>query len=161
MTGPLPPHPASRRARQAALAEQARQAPEEPQRAPTATEQLEALVRLRAANDGCVVQRPAPLTPEAFRKWLHATSEVGAPGDVEVAWHYYGNAAVKAQLENEYVALKNQAGRRHRTVVDAAERERLEAQTASEARATRAGIERQIVGHEAAIAELRRRLAQM
>jgi hypothetical protein len=119
------------------------------------------LAQRRHANGGYLIPQPSPLTPDAFRAWLHAIAKEGAPGDLEIAWHYHADARTKERLGNEYTGLLAQAGQRYHALEQAAWLERQQEIAEAAPRIERDRIAREIAEHEAAIAALRQQLAKL
>jgi hypothetical protein len=124
----------------------------------TATERLAALNERRSAGNGYLIAPPEPLTAESFRGWLRSVSEVGSPGDVEIAWHRCENAILKGHLNNEYDALRCAAGARYHALERQAEREQHVEHAVAVKRSEQTRIEREIAQYKAAIAALEKKL---
>jgi hypothetical protein len=123
--------------------------PEAPERQLTATERLAALDALRRQHGGLPLPMPDamhgaghllpheggdgmhvpnPAMREAVR-YFEALSEIGTPGDMELAWSLWrtahGIANPKGAFESRFDALKDVAGKRHAALLGQAEAEAL------------------------------------
>lgn len=128
----------------------------EQSKAPTATEQIEALNLRRRDGNGFIVPMPSPMTLGGFREWLHKVAEEGSAGDMEIAWQYgTQNVHWKDKLHNEYVQLAKAAGKRYHALEEQALEEQRQERAAHAERTKIANRQRAIAAAEAKLAALR------
>lgn len=155
---------------------QAEMVPEK--REPTATERMQAVVRVRdlgqmivAMPDGLAEKAaayggmPDGLAKQNIEKavhaWLAQIAAEGAGVDVDAAWYSLKAKVIKEKLYNEYLRLRLQAERSFLQLAAEVEREAAVARRIWQRKQEAAKLRKQIEADEKALAAKKQRLAQL